>query len=67
MNAAVEDLARVHAAGAAPIEQPQPLPAELLPVEPFPLAALPDAFRPWVGDASERMHCPPDFVAVPML
>lgn len=44
-----------------------PLPPELLPVQPFPLDALPDAFRPWVADVSERMQCPPDFVAVPLL
>ena len=46
---------------------PLPLPDELAPVEPFPLAALPEAFRPWVADVSERMQCPPDFVAVPLL
>ena len=46
---------------------PLPLPPDLLPVEPLPLAALPDALRPWVADVSERMHCPPDFVGVPML
>lgn len=46
---------------------PRPLPPELPPVEAFPLAALPDAFRPWVTDATERMQCPPDFVAVPLL
>ena len=67
MNAVAEDLKRMQAAGTAPIEAPQPLPAELLPVEPFPMAALPDAFGPWVGDVAERMHCPPDFVAVPLL
>lgn len=48
-------------------ERPTPLPPELLPVEPFPLAALPDAFRAWVADVSDRMQCPPDFVAVPLL
>lgn len=47
--------------------QPRPLPPELAPVEPFPLAALPPALRPWVEDVSERMQCPPDFVAVPLL
>ncbi len=64
---AAADLARARNAGAALVELPQPLPAELLPVEPFPMAALPDAFRPWVCDVAERMHCPPDFVAVPLL
>jgi len=67
MNAAVQDLARVRAAGAVEVLQPQPLPAELLPVEAFPMPALPKAFAPWVKDVAERMHCPPDFIAVPML
>jgi len=67
MSAAVQDLVRLRAAGAPLIEAPRPLPPELLPVDPFPLAALPDAFGPWVRDVAERMHCPPDFVAVPML
>ena len=49
------------------VEVPQPLPDELQPVEPFPLRALPDALRPWVSDVTERMQCPSDFVAVPML
>ena len=67
MSAALEDLALMRAAGAALSEVPQALPPELLPVEPFPMAALPDAFGPWVRDVAERMHCPPDFVAVPLL
>ena len=67
MSAAVQDLALLRAAGAELIEAPQLLPPELLPVEPFPMAALPDAFETWVRDVSERMHCPPDFVAVPLL
>lgn len=56
-------------AGAAQAEGEalKPLPEELLPVDPFPLQALPDAFRPWVDDVSQRMNCPPDFVAVPMI
>ena len=49
------------------IDAPQPLPPELLPVDAFPMAALPEAFGPWVQDVAERMHCPPDFVAVPLL
>ena len=67
MSAVLQDMARALAAGERVAEVPQALPPELLPVEPFPLAALPDAFAPWVRDVSERMHCPPDFVAVPML
>lgn len=47
--------------------EPRPLPDELAPVDAFPLAALPAAFGPWVADVAERMQCPPDFVAVPML
>ena len=49
------------------VEAPQPLPPELLPVEPFPTAALPDAFAPWVQDVAERMQCPLDFVALPLI
>ncbi|MBX9793384.1 MAG: DUF3987 domain-containing protein [Burkholderiaceae bacterium] len=67
MSAVVQDLARLQAAGAPAIEAPLPLPPELLPVEAFPMAALPDAFGPWVHDVAQRMHCPPDFVAVPLL
>lgn len=44
--------------------EPQPLPNELLPVEPFNLAMLPSEIRPWVADIAERMQCPVDFVAV---
>ena len=28
---------------------------------------LPDRLRPWVQDVADRMQCPPDFVAVPMV
>ena len=63
----MQDLARLCDAGAVSIEAPMPLPPALLPVEAFPLAALPEAFAPWVGDVAERMQCPPNFVAVPML
>ena len=71
MNA-VQDLARVRQAVEAmestpASANPKTLPDELLPVEPFPLAALPEAFRPWVADVSQRMNCPPDFVAMPLI
>lgn len=62
-----DDLARARAVGAQQVPQPQPLPAELAPVEPLPMEALPDQFRPWVHDVAERMQCPPEFIAVPML
>ena len=34
---------------------------------PFPLQALPDALRPWAADVIERMNCPAEFVALPLL
>lgn len=67
MSAVIEDLAHARAVGALPAEAPRALPDELLPVDPFPLAALPDALRPQVSDVAERLQCAPDFVAVPML
>ncbi len=42
---------------------PIPLPDELSPVEPFDFALLPETLRPWAKDISERIQCPPDFVA----
>lgn len=46
---------------------PQPLPEGLAPVAPFDYAMLPERLRPWVQDVADRMQCPPDFVAVPMV
>ncbi len=46
---------------------PKPLPSELHPVPPFDLELLPDSLRPWVADVCERVQCPPDFVAVPIM
>ena len=46
---------------------PQPLPEALAPVAAFDYALLPERLRPWVQDVAERMQCPPDFVAVPMV
>jgi putative DNA primase/helicase len=43
---------------------PLPLPEGLPPVEQFPLELLPDAFRPWVADAADRMQIPPDYIAI---
>lgn len=45
----------------------QPVKTELLPVEPLPLEIIPTSFRGWVADVSNRMQCPPDFVAAAML
>jgi hypothetical protein len=43
--------------------EPEPIRTELLPVEPLPLAIIPEPFRPWVKDVSHRMQVPPDFIA----
>jgi hypothetical protein len=46
----------------------QPLPEALLPVEPFNYHLLPEgALSQHVQDIAERMQCPPDFVAVPLM
>lgn len=52
---------------AATWPDPQPIPEGLAPVAPFDYALLPDRLRPWVEDVADRMQCPPDFVAVPMV
>jgi hypothetical protein len=44
--------------------EPKPLPDGLLPVKAFELDYLPESIAPWVGDISDRMQCPPDFVGV---
>jgi hypothetical protein len=43
---------------------PQPVPDALPPVDPFAYDLLPDAFRPWIEDVSDRMQAPPDYPAV---
>ena len=43
---------------------PRPLPDALAPVEPFAFELLPNALRGWIEDITERVQCPPDFVAV---
>ena len=47
--------------------QPRPLPDGLLRVAPFDMAFLPEAVAPWVADISDRMQCPPDYVAIPAM
>ena len=44
--------------------KPASLPDGLPPVELFEPKLLPEAFRPWIEDITERMQCPPDFPAV---
>jgi hypothetical protein len=43
---------------------PKPLPPRLPEVAAFNASMLPENFRDWVVDVSERMQCPPDYVAV---
>jgi hypothetical protein len=43
---------------------PVELPKGLKPVAPFDHEFLPCKIAPWVNDISDRMQCPPDFVAV---
>jgi hypothetical protein len=47
--------------------QPAPMPTGLAPVKAFDLDFLPTSVAPWVADISERMQCPPDFVAIPAI
>ena len=44
--------------------EPKPIPAGLQPVDSFNLDFLPEALKPWVGDVSERLQCPPDYVGI---
>jgi hypothetical protein len=44
--------------------EPVELPNGLKPVAPFDFEFLPSNIAPWVRDISDRMQCPPDFVAV---
>ena len=52
-----------------PGEWPEPsqIKGELLPVEPLRLSIIPSPFRAWIKDVSDRMQCPPDYVAAAML
>lgn len=47
-----------------PWPEPKPLPGLLPQAQEFSYQLLPDAFHEWVKDVSDRMQCPPDFVAV---
>jgi hypothetical protein len=43
------------------------IPTKLVRVADFSLEFLPPSIGPWVGDISERLQCPPDYVAVTAL
>jgi hypothetical protein len=47
--------------------EPVALPKGLKPVAQFDYDFLPEAIGPWVEDISDRMQCPPDFVAIPAI
>lgn len=56
--------AHVHIKAPPSWPEPKPLPDGLLPVKAFELDYLPESIAPWVGDISDRMQCPPDFVGI---
>jgi hypothetical protein len=47
--------------------EPIELPNGLKPVDQFEYDFLPEALAPLVGDISDRMQCPPEYVAVPAI
>lgn len=57
--------------GAVPVkkiwEDPRSLPSGLAPVAAFDIGLLPTGLARWVGDISDRMQAPPEFVAVPAM
>jgi putative DNA primase/helicase len=46
---------------------PKDIPVKLAKVADFSIEFLPPSIGPWVGDISERLQCPPDYVAVTAL
>ena len=54
-------------AGTPDWPEPKPLPSGLPKVDTFVPEFLPDRLMPWVFDVSDRLQCPPDFVAVAAL
>src|SRR5215469_12632992 len=49
----------------APIwPEPKPLPSGDIPVDAFDYEFLPMSLQEWVRDISNRLQCPPDYVAV---
>lgn len=51
-------------AGPTDWPEPQPLPDDLPAVLPFDFDLLPNVFRAWVEDVTDRLQCPPDYPAV---
>jgi putative DNA primase/helicase len=47
--------------------QPKPIPETLYPVLRFESDLLPESVRDWVMDISDRLQCPPDFVAASVM
>ena len=47
--------------------EPKPLPNGLPKVDAFEYEFLPDRFAPWALDVSNRLQCPPDYVAVAVM
>jgi DNA primase len=41
---------------------PEQLEHSLHPVDLFPMEIIPESFKDWIKDVSQRMQCPPDFV-----
>ncbi len=60
----VQAVLNVSASAERAWEEPEPLPDALLPVPPWSALLLPDSLRPWAADVTERMGCPPEFLAV---
>jgi putative DNA primase/helicase len=61
------EMADKYGAGVSPFSaapEPHPLPAKLLPVDPFDFDLMPKKLQSWVRDVAERMQCPPDYVGV---
>lgn len=46
---------------------PEPLPEGLPPVPELDDAMIPEPFRGWIKDVSDRMQIPPDFSAAPVI
>ncbi|MCP3891996.1 MAG: DUF3987 domain-containing protein, partial [Desulfobulbaceae bacterium] len=47
--------------------EPQPLKAELPPVEPIVEQMIPEPFKGWIMDAADRMQVPPDYILAPVI